>query len=150
VVDLRLTRDVDVSKLPGFLQSAMPSGIGILDVEIVDEQGPPLQTLVIAAEYEVTIKGTLEVSSPSNLFGASLMLRSKELLAQSTLPRERRGKAYDLRPLIEQLAFVSENKIFMRLTAREAATGRPEEVLDALGIDPENKEIERVNLIFQG
>jgi hypothetical protein len=38
----------------------------------------------------------------------------------------------------------------MRLTAREAATGRPEEVLDALGIAIENTRVERVNLIFQG
>jgi hypothetical protein len=66
------------------------------------------------------------------------------------LLRERRGKAYDLRPLIENLEVVSGNKIFMRLTAREAATGRPEEVLDALGIAIENTRVERVNLIFQG
>lgn len=150
VVDLRLTRDVDLANLPGLLQAAMPSGIGILNAEIVDEQGPPLQTLVMAAKYEVTIKGALEVSSPSDVLRASLMQRSTELLARSTLPRERRGKPYDLRPLIERLDIVSENKIFMRLTAREAATGRPEEVLDALGIAPENTEIERVNLIFQG
>jgi hypothetical protein len=77
------------------------------------------------------------------------MQRSEELLAESTLPRERRGKAYDLRPLIEQLAILSENKIFMRLTARQAATGRPEEVLDVLGIALENSQIERINLIFQ-
>jgi hypothetical protein len=37
----------------------------------------------------------------------------------------------------------------MRLTARQAATGRPEEVLDALGIAPENSQIERISLIFQ-
>jgi len=150
VVDLRLTQDVDVVNLPVLIQAAMPSGIGILNAEIVDEQGPPLQTQVIAADYEVTITRTSLASGPADLFKASLMLRSKELLAQSTLPRERRGKVYDLRPLIEQLAIISENKIFMRLTAREAATGRPEEVLDALGIAPENTEIERVNLIFQG
>ena len=150
VVDLRLTQDVDMANLPILIQAAMPSGIGILNAEFVDEQEPPLQTLVLAAEYEITIRGTFKVSSPSDLLRASLMQRSKELLAHSTLPRERRGKAYDLRPLIEQLAIISENKIFMRLTAREAATGRPEEVLDALGIALENTEIERVNLIFQG
>jgi radical SAM-linked protein len=150
VVDLRLTQDVNLADLPGLLQAALPSGIRILNVEFVDEQAPPLQTQVIAAEYEVTITGTLETSGPIDLHKANLMQRSKELLAQSALPRERRGKAYDLRPLIEQLIVLSENKIFMRLTARAAATGRPEEVVDALGIAPENTLVERVNLIFQG
>ena len=149
VVDLRLSQDVDVADLPRRLQAVMPSGIGILNAEIVDEHRAPLQTRVVAADFVVTIKGTSQSAGPVDSFKAGLLQRSKELMAQSTLPRERRGKAYDLRPLIEELTIVSENKIFMRLTAREAATGRPEEVLDALGIAHENTEIERVNLIFQ-
>jgi len=36
----------------------------------------------------------------------------------------------------------------MRLTAREAATGRPEEVLDAIGIPSETARIERARLIL--
>ena len=150
VVDLRLTRDLDLANLPGLLQAAMPSGIGILNAELVDEQAPPLQTQVIAADYAVSITGTSQGPDPADLFKTSLIQMSNGLLAQSTLPRERRGKAYDLRPLIERLDIVSENKIFMRLTAREAATGRPEEVLDALGIPLDRTRIERVNLIFQG
>jgi len=35
------------------------------------------------------------------------------------------------------------------LSAREGATGRPEEVLDALGIAFEETRIERVRLIFR-
>ena len=146
VVDLRFTQDVDIENMPGILQAVMPTGIRILKAEAVDEQAPALQTQVIAAEYEVTITALPE---PSDLPGKSLMQRSEELLEESTLPRERRGKAYDLRPLIEKLAILSDNKIFMRLTARQAATGRPEEVLDVLGIALENSQIERINLIFQ-
>lgn len=146
VVDLRFTQDVDIENMPGILQAVMPSGINIMKAEIADEQAPALQTQVIAAEYEVILTG---VPESSDLPKKSLMQRYEELLAESTLPRERRGKAYDLRPLIEQLAILSENKIFMRLTARQAATGRPEEVLDALGIALENSQIERINLIFQ-
>jgi radical SAM-linked protein len=149
LVDLRLTQDVDVARLPGLLQTAMPSGIGILNVESVDEQAPPLQTQVIAAEYETTIVEAPEISGPADSSKPDLRRRAEDLLTQTTLPRERRGKAYDLRPLIEQLTIVSEDKIFMRLTARAAATGRPEEVLDALGVAVENARIERVRLIFQ-
>ena len=62
---------------------------------------------------------------------------------------ERRGKSYDLRPLIEKLELTSENKILMKLSAREGATGRPEEVLDVLGISIEHAQVERTNLIFR-
>ena len=146
VVDMRFTQDVDIGAMPGILQAVMPSGINILKAEIADEQAPALQTQVIAAEYEVILTG---VPESSDLPKKSLMQRSEELLEESTLPRERRGKAYDLRPLIEKLAILSDNKIFMRLTARQAATGRPEEVLDVLGIALENSQIERIGLIFQ-
>jgi radical SAM-linked protein len=157
VVDLRLDQEIEPSDLSQRLQGVMPSGILILDVKVVEESSPALQTQVIAAEYEVTITETNMISDPSvsrsNVIigedSRSFKYNIEAIMAESSLPRERRGKAYDLRPLIENLEVVSENKLFMRLTAREAATGRPEEVLDALGIAIENTRIERVNLIFQ-
>ena len=38
----------------------------------------------------------------------------------------------------------------MRLTAREGATGRPEEVLYVMGIPLEDTRIERTRLLFAG
>ena len=77
-------------------------------------------------------------------------------MESESIPRERRGKKYDLRPLIEELSpFSLEGAggegqgLFMRLTSREGATGRPEEVLDVLGIPLEDTRIERTNLIFK-
>ncbi len=141
VVDLRLNEDIDPANLPARLQSAMPSGIGIVKVESVDEREPSLQTQVISAEYEATLT---EASD-----GSALKRKMDELLESESIPRERRGKPYDLRPLIEELELVSENKIRMRLAAREGATGRPDEVLDALGIPIEKAQVERSNLIFK-
>ena len=71
------------------------------------------------------------------------------LMAAESIIRERRGKTYDLRPLIEELKLEDETKIFMRLAAREGATGRPEEVLDMLGIAFEGTRIERTHLFFK-
>jgi radical SAM-linked protein len=159
VVDLRLIQEVDLAVLPERLQAAMPSGITIVNVDGVDEMTPALQTQVIAAEYEVTLTESHVVPGPSIWHNSTtapgagrawLMRRIEELLAKSSLPRLRRGKAYDLRPLIEKLELDSADNIIMRLTAREAATGRPEEVLDELGIAMEDVKIERTGLIFQG
>lgn len=140
MVDLRLNEDVDISILPQRLQAAMPSGIGILKVEAVDESLPALQTQIISAEYEVTL---------TEAHDRSVLKRAiDDLLASESLPRERRGKVYDLRPLIENLELPAEGKILMRLAAREGATGRPDEVLDVLGIPFEQTRVERIRLIF--
>jgi len=140
MLDMRLNEEMDLAELPARLQAAMPSGIGILKVESVDERAPALQTQVMSAEYEITLT---EAANRSEL-----KRRVEELLMSQSLPRERRGKKYDLRPLIEELEIDSGNKIFMRLSAREGATGRPEEVLDALKISPDGAQTERTRLIF--
>ncbi len=146
VVDLRLQGDADLNELPARLARALPEGIGILGVESVDEAAPALQTQVQAAEYEVSLVGSGDE--------AALHAGIDRLLAAQSLPRERRGKAYDLRPLIESLSIAGtaangESKLLMRLSARESATGRPEEVLSELGIAVGDARIERTRLIFQ-
>ena len=52
VMDMRLNEDMDLTSLSVQLQNAMPSGIGIVHVESVDENEPPLQTQIMSAEYE--------------------------------------------------------------------------------------------------
>jgi radical SAM-linked protein len=122
------------------LQSAAPPGLTILTVEPVDEHSPALQTQVVAAEYEVSL---LEAGIRSDLEP-----KVAKLLAKPSLPRERRGKPYDLRPFIQSLE-CGENSLQMILSAREGATGRPEEVLAELGIPVEQTRIERTRLIFK-
>jgi hypothetical protein len=82
-----------------------------------------------------------------------LSSKVEELMMSESLPRERRGKFYDLRPLIETLIVITETdeKVWlqMKLAARDGATGRPEEVLNALDIEPEYTRVERTLLIFQ-
>jgi radical SAM-linked protein len=146
LIDLRIDGEVDLSILPERLQSAVPPGLTILKVEGVDEKSPPLQTQIISAEYEVTFYDELDQEK--------LDVGLSTVLAATSLPRERRGKPYDLRPLIEELARLvpdSEGhpRLFMRLTAREGATGRPEEVLDALGVAYEGSRVERTRFSFK-
>jgi radical SAM-linked protein len=145
LVDLWVAGAADLARLPDELQEAVPPGLKILNVAGVDEKGPPLQTQILAAEYEVIL--------PKEVNHVGLNRRLEAVLASNSLPRERRGKAYDLRPLIEELRFepdVLENTcLSMRLSAREGATGRPEAVLDALGIPLDGARIERTQLIFK-
>ena len=166
LVDMRVAGEVELAALPQRLQAAVPPGLKIIKVEEIDESSPPLQTRIIAAEYEVTLFDKVDEDQLSQSIAA--------VLAAESLPRERRGKPYDLRPLIEDLrltpaptfppfpqpeagSFPETQRgnggmtggLFMRLAAREGATGRPEEVLSALGIEYEGTRVERTKFIFR-
>lgn len=140
IVDIWLETDEDNLPTPALLQSAAPPGLTILSVDVVAERAPALQTQVAAAEYEVTL---LEAGA-----GSGLDQRVADLLGRERLPRERRGKSYDLRPLIQALEW-RPPRLRMVLSAGQAATGRPEEVLAELGIDLLTVRIERTRLIFE-
>jgi len=146
LVDMWVDGEVDLDGLPMRLAKAVPPGLGILNVENIDEKGPPLQTQVISAEYEVTLFDEVDLQA--------LAERISTCMESTTLPRERRGKAYDLRPLIESLHMIEPDpqgqpRLGMQLAAREGATGRPEEVLDVLGLRYEGTRVERCKFLFR-
>lgn len=149
VMDMRLEHDISLQDLPTRLNGTLPSGLQVVDVQQVDERAPALQTQVVSSEYEVTLTEAVDRSE--------LDRKIESVMESKAIPRERRGKIYDLRPLIEELSAtptpVLEGegqgvRVFMRLMAREGATGRPEEVLDVLGIAFEGTRIERTRLLF--
>jgi radical SAM-linked protein len=151
VLDLWLNAPPPPGDLRQLLQSAAPPGLGILSIVQVDDKSPALQTQVEAAEYQLAF---LEPVDPLTLAAGVA-----QVLAAESLPRQRRGKPYDLRPLLLSLALLpaaespaadqSAPSLTMLLAAREGATGRPEEVLAVLGLPPENARIERTRLIFK-
>jgi len=149
VMDLKLEHEIQLEGLREKLQQTLPAGIQVLNVESADERARALQTQVISAEYQVALTGSIDVSE--------LKRKIDSVMESQSIIRERRGKMYDLRPLIEELSLTlepslagrEELSIHMCLAAREGATGRPEEVLDTLGIAFEETRIERTNLIFR-
>ena len=140
VMDMKLEHEIPLTDLATRLNTTLPTGLQVVDIEQVEERAPALQTQVASAEYEVVLTESVD--------GAALKRKIDSVIESKSIPRERRGKPYDLRPLIEALNLLQDDKIFMRLTAREGATGRPEEVLDILGIAFEGTRIERTRLIF--
>jgi radical SAM-linked protein len=145
LVDLWVDGEVELESLPARLQKAVPPGLGIIKVEKVDEKSPPMQMQLRSAEYQVTLYDEIDL--------AGLNERISACMQAAALPRERRGKFYDLRPLIELLRLDEPDveghpRLWMQLTAREGATGRPEELLDALQLPYEGTRVERCGLVF--
>jgi radical SAM-linked protein len=127
--DVWLETAHDLAEARARLERAAPPGIVIHALAEVPEGTPKLQVALRAAEYQALIASTLSAEE--------LDARIAALLAQTEIPRVRREKKYDLRPLIETLARAASDDLghtlVMRLAAREGATGRPEEVVEALG-----------------
>lgn len=153
VMDVKLESEIPLEGLRERLNETLPSGVQALKVEQVDERAPALQTQVVSAEYEVALTGAGS--------GSDLKRRIASIMESESIPRTRRGKSYDLRPLILELKVMESGglppsqeqppaiQIFMKLSAKEGATGRPDEVLDVLGIGFEDARVERVRLNFQ-
>jgi radical SAM-linked protein len=150
VLDMKLENEIPLEGLRERLNDTLPSGIQVLNIEQVDEREPALQTQVMSAEYEITLTESVD--------GFTMKRKIEAVMEAGSILRERRGKTYDLRPLIEELSLTPNPlpegegqgvRVFMRLSAREGATGRPEEVLDVLGIAFEGTRIERTRLIFK-
>lgn len=144
VLDMRLKENMSVEDISKRLSDNLPVDIKITNIEEVEENLPALQTQVLSASYNVQLTEPVERSE--------LMRRVESLMMSESIIRERRGKQYDLRPLIEMISVITEANgsvwLKMTLAAREGATGRPEEVLLTLDIEPETTLVERTRLIF--
>ena len=144
VLDAWFEEPVPVSEVAARLEKASPPGIQLISINEVDLHEPALQTRVRYSEYVATL-----------LFSVpDLAMRITRLLALPSIMRARRGKRYDLRPLVQELETLPEDdlgqaSIRMLLSAQEGATGRPEEVLEALEIPPENARVHRTRLILE-
>lgn len=128
------------------INQVLPPGIKINDIRLVALNAPTPQSQIVATEY------LAELPSVYNL--QEIVQNIKRILDSDELIRERRGKSYNLRPLIFDLWMDREQqnqntlKIGMRLAAGPQGSGRPDEVLLAVGLDSYTADIERTQIIF--
>jgi radical SAM-linked protein len=144
VMDVVLERRMSPYNFARSLAPHLPPGLELLSVEEVYPQLPSLQSQVCSAEYRVTVAWD---GSQEEMEG-----RLQELLSAEQLLRQRRGKDYDLRPLIEDLWIEGKEAdgwiLGMRLRAGDQGTGRPDEVLGALGLAEGPHAVRRERLLF--
>lgn len=143
MVDFYLGEDIEIETILSNLSKSLPAGIELNSLEIIDNNEPTLQKLTKASEYLVFILDKLDINEVKN--------KLKEILERDTIIRIRRGKSYDLRPLIIDLVFEDKDQgiIHMVLSAKDGATGRPDEVLKELEVPLENTRIIREKTILE-
>lgn len=111
------------------LAATAPPGLVISSVEEVALGQEALQVQMKASEFTVAFYDPID--------GQELARQVHTLLEQDEIIMTRRNKSYDLRPLILGLEVIThpqgESGLWMRLRAEPGATGRPDDVLEALG-----------------
>ncbi len=138
--DFWLSEIISREDLLSRLQDCTPPGILVQDGYAVEDLHRfKLPSLVTAAEYTVTLQ------SPTDGLNKSC----SNLLLKDTLPRVRKKKSYDLRPLILALEPLNSSVLKMTLGIFPHATGRPDEVLAELEIPPHQTAISRTKLILK-
>jgi radical SAM-linked protein len=126
------------------LQTVAAPGLLFNSLEKIDLRTPSLQSQITAVTYQVELFDEAE--------HMQLEVKVPALLKTVECTRTRRGKKYDLRPLIQTIEVIRQPSkhpsLRMVLKAGEGMTGRPEEVLLELGIDPAETMIERTHLFL--
>ena len=140
--DFWLSDIVTIDKFRSDLEKSLPPGLLLREIrEIDDIFGPKLPSLVLAASYSITL----------NEIHPELAADINGLINSQNLIRERKGKSYDLRPLIKSLEPDQSNPNIVQMTLSNlpGATGRPDEVLAALGIPSLGTRISRKEIILE-
>jgi len=139
VLDVWLTARLegdDAARWVEALNAASPAGLRTYRIAEVPIKADALPTQVTFAEYEIAF----DAEQPG---AADLRARVESLLAQTSVMRPGHKHPYDLRPRVLALAVDDAGLLHARLSANERANARPDELLDALGLDAARARIHR-------
>jgi radical SAM-linked protein len=148
LLDVFLDAEVEPAECVARLAPALPAGIRLTGAQAVPRELPSLQAAVCSARYRVE----LETSDSDEAFAsrlAAFMARPEAWRAR------RRGKEiarYDLRPLVQSLAYTGPCELGQsfetEMRAEPGATGRPDELLAELGCDSGLRRVVRLELLL--
>ena len=145
LIDIWFTDTAPKEEILERLQKNLPVGVDLIAIEEIPDNYKALNGLSESADYEVTV---LDPEIDFNALRISIL----DLMEKKDIERERNKKRYNLRPLILAMEVkVSDHsipQIRMHLLARSGASGRPDEVVKELGIDPAVCEFERTLIYF--
>lgn len=143
ILDFWMNETCNESEIANILQKTLPMDVSISSVFQVPNDLPSLQSSALSSDFVVKF--------PVDLDPEWINQKMKTLKNSESLMRSKRGKTYDLISLIETIELTQidgQPALSLRMSARPGATGRPDEVLEAIEIDPNCCLIERTCLHF--
>ncbi|MFC1940641.1 TIGR03936 family radical SAM-associated protein, partial [Chloroflexota bacterium] len=150
LMDIFVTKWVSPHWFSAATSQQLPAGIEILGVYQVAPTMPSLQSQVRYAEYNVEVeidKRTEDIET-----AVSSLLSLEHLPWQHH--RDTGRRSYDLRALIDDLWLISWHKPYCNIGMRlrcdnRSGSGRPEQVVSALGLTHYPQSIHRTRLILE-
>jgi radical SAM-linked protein len=151
LIDITFSPPLPLAELAARIAAKLPPGVILHGIEEVPLKTMALQSLLIGADYTILIFAEPDEIDPADLEAAiARFLAAKEIWRE----RQRKGQRYEynLRPLVYELRYegyepnAEEHRIFLRVQQREGTTGRPDEVVDALGFDDFARTLRRERL----
>ena len=148
LMDIMLTKPASPHFFADAISQQLPPGIEILQVHQIDLTLPSLQSQVRYAEYRVELKAEKEQKDLESALTS--LLKLKHLPWQHK--RDTSLRNYDLRALIDDLWLTDWRHSYctmgMRLRCDSGGSGRPEQVVSALGFTCYPQSIHRTKLIL--
>lgn len=149
LMDVYLDDPVEPLAFYRAVTAALVPGIRVSAVAETAVDAPALQALIRFAEYRVTL-------DPGAMTCAQVAAAVAALLEATTLPwehvRDGEARRYDLRSQIAALAVAScdaeRTVLSMRLQCDAGASGRPEQVVRALGFEAAPAAVHRTLLVL--
>ena len=142
-MDFWLDQEVPLDEVNKRLSKALPAELILKNLQMIDNQQPSLQASLLSSHFEIAL--------PADVDTQALQLKIAALLDQDSLPVQRRKKTVDLKTLILDWQLVNQApkpllKVTMKSTPLE--NGRPDELLELLGIDPADCVVTRTKMFF--
>lgn len=143
LMDVWLEEDLSPEIIRSRLEAVLPPGLQINELLQVAPDQPALQSLLKASEYQITFIETIP----------DLSERVETLLKSQRIDVERKGKSYDLRPLLLSLELLPMNalrqqQIHTLLQTDNSIHARPDELVLAMGVQPDKALFHRLKLHF--
>ena len=136
--------EVEAERFIPLVNRSMPDGLKILAIEKLPYSDPALTIVIQSAVYRMVFPRGTAVSA--------LQDKMEGLMAQDVIERERRGKVYDMKPLIESWSVSADEEgracMQVQMAARDSAMGRPDELAAAFGFDPFEVNIVRLEYLL--
>jgi radical SAM-linked protein len=142
LADFWLDKRLPVEDIRRALEESAPPGLGLIDLVEVDLEEEKLQNAITGATFIVTLLDP-DPELEDKIAG---LMKEMEIIKEKF--RKGKKRVYDLRKLIQEVKILPQDsdghrRLEMCLRAGEGMTGRPDDVLVELGIDPYNTRIHR-------